>query len=156
GLLLLGQVHSKKTVQQSKLIARLLILFLLLQPAVSYGGSFLLNEQSVSGLGTAFAGGAAQAEDASTLFFNPAGIALLNQGELQLGTQTLIPSATFNNKGSRYVLPGTPFDGSRLNGGDGGDAGVTHVLPNLYLTQPVFRHQVYGDLSVGVGLSVPF
>jgi long-chain fatty acid transport protein len=44
-------------------------------------GSFLLNEQSVSGLGSAYAGGAAQAEDASTIFFNPAGIALLQQGE---------------------------------------------------------------------------
>ena len=44
-------------------------------------GSFIINEQSVSGLGTAYAGGAAQAEDASTIFFNPAGIALLQQGE---------------------------------------------------------------------------
>ena len=140
---------------RSKLVARLLSLFVFL-PWVTYGGSFLLNEQSVSGLGTAFAGGAAQAEDASTLFFNPAGIALLNQGELQLAAQALIPSASFHSEGSRYVLPGTPFDSSPLNGGDGGDAGVTHVLPNFYLTQPIFRNHSYGDLSVGVGLSVPF
>jgi long-chain fatty acid transport protein len=30
------------------------------------------------------------------------------------------------------------------------------LLPNVYLTQPVFRHAQYGDLSLGVGLSVPF
>jgi long-chain fatty acid transport protein len=53
-------------------------------------GSFIINEQSVSGLGTAYAGGAAQAEDASTIFFNPAGIALLPQGEFQAGLHYII------------------------------------------------------------------
>ncbi len=35
---------------------------------------FQVNEQSARGLGSAFAGEAAAAEDASTIFFNPAGI----------------------------------------------------------------------------------
>jgi long-chain fatty acid transport protein len=60
-------------------------------------GSFVINEQSVSGLGTAYAGGAAQAEDASTLFFNPAGIALLQQGEFQAGLHYIMPRGTFSN-----------------------------------------------------------
>jgi long-chain fatty acid transport protein len=110
----------------------------------------------VSGLGTAFAGGAAQAEDASTLFFNPAGIARLEQGELQLAAHLVIPGAEFSNHGSRYVLPGTPFDGLPLSGGDGGDGGATRGIPNVYLTQPIFRHTRQGDLSLGVGLSAPF
>ena len=42
-----------------------------------------------------------------------------------------------------------------LSGGNGGDAGVTHVIPNFYLTQPIFRNTRSGDLSVGVGVSVP-
>src|SRR5215472_8213047 len=88
-------------------------------PLVANAGSFALNEQSVSGLGAAYAGGAAQAEDASTLFFNPAGIVLLEQGELQLGAHGLFPSATFSNEGSRYNLPGTPFNGLPLSGGNG-------------------------------------
>jgi len=125
-------------------------------PLVAKAGSFALNEQSVSGLGTAYAGGAAQAEDASTLFFNPAGIVLLEQGELQLGANGLFPSATFSNEGSRYNLPGTPFNGLPLSGGNDGDGGVAHVLPNLYLTQPVFRGSEYGDLTVGIGLTTPF
>src|SRR6266404_4316804 len=116
-------------------------------------GSFALNEQSVSGLGVAYAGGAAQAEDASTIFFNPAGIALLNQGELQLGAQGILPSSTFNNQGSRYNLPNTPINGLPLSGGNDGDGGVDHVLPNIYLSQPVFRSPQYGDLTVGIGLS---
>ena len=135
------------------------VLFLitgLVLPLVVYGGSFLLNEQSVSGLGVAFANGAAGAEDASVLFFNPAGVVLLDQGELQLAMHMIIPSSEFTNEGTRYHLPGTPFNGLLIAGNNGGDSGVTHALPNLYLTQPVFRNTRYGDLSVGVGLSVPF
>jgi long-chain fatty acid transport protein len=55
-------------------LRRLTVTATALIPLGAYGGSFSLNEQSVSGLGTAYAGGAAQAEDASTLFFNPAGV----------------------------------------------------------------------------------
>ena len=124
--------------------------------AQTYAGGFALNEQSVSGLGTAYAGGAAQAEDASTIFFNPAGIALLSQGEFQLGGQFVMPQATFTNEGSRYDLPNSPANGLPLSGGNGGDGGVDHLLPNIYLSQPVFRSPQYGDLSVGIGLTVPF
>jgi long-chain fatty acid transport protein len=125
-------------------------------PLIADAGGFAINEQSVSGVGVAFAGGAAQAEDASTLFFNPAGIVLLNQSEFQLGAHAIIPSATFTNEGSRYNLPGTPFNGLPISGGNDGDGGVTHVLPNLYFTQPVLRGSQYGDLTLGIGLTVPF
>ncbi|MDQ2868231.1 MAG: outer membrane protein transport protein [Verrucomicrobiota bacterium] len=127
---------------------------LLALPLLAKAGSFSLSEQSVSGLGTAYAGGAAQAEDASTLFFNPAGIVLLEQGELQLAAHVISPSAKFTNQGSQYLT--LPITGLPISGGNDGDAGVTKVLPNFYLTQPVFRNTRYGDLSVGVGVSVPF
>jgi long-chain fatty acid transport protein len=132
------------------------VAFYAFNPCPSNGGSFALNEQSVSGLGVAYAGGAAQAEDASTIFFNPAGIALLNQGELQLGGQFIAPRANFTNQGSRYNLPNTPINGLPLSGGNDGNGGVDHVLPNIYLSQPVLRNPQYGDLTVGIGLSVPF
>jgi long-chain fatty acid transport protein len=125
-------------------------------PRPVYAGSFILNEQSVSGLGSAYAGGAAQAEDASTIFFNPAGIALLQQGEFQAGLHYIIPSAKFSNEGSSITAPGTPFNGAKITGGNGGDGGVDHLIPNLYLSQPVFRSPQYGDLAIGVGLSAPF
>ncbi|MBV8414456.1 MAG: outer membrane protein transport protein, partial [Verrucomicrobia bacterium] len=132
------------------------VTFSAFDPSTSKGGSFAISEQSVSGLGVAYAGGAAQAEDASILFFNPAGIALLSQSELQLGAQGILPQATFTNQGSRYNLPNTPINGSPLSGGNDGDGGVDHVLPNLYLSLPVLRSSQYGDLTVGIGLSVPF
>ena len=38
---------------------------------------FALSEQNASGLGHAYAGGAAAAEDVSTIYFNPAGLVRL-------------------------------------------------------------------------------
>jgi long-chain fatty acid transport protein len=101
-------------------------------------GSFIINEQSVSGLGTAYAGGAAQAEDASTIFFNPAGIALLPQGEFQAGLHYIMPSGTFSNNGSIISAPGTPFNGAKITGGNGGDGGVDHLIPNLFFLNRFF------------------
>jgi long-chain fatty acid transport protein len=127
-----------------------------LVPTIVLAGSVQLSEESVSGLGTAFAGVTASAEDASVLFSNPAGITLLNQGEFQLGLHVIAPTSDFTNEGSRYNLPGTPLNGLRLHGGNGGDAGVVAEVPNLYLTQPVIRGGKYGDLSVGLGINAPF
>ena len=137
-------------------IVTVAVAFSIFTSCPSRGGSFALNEQSVSGLGVAYAGGAAAAEDVSTIFFNPAGIALLNQGELQVGSQYIMPRANFTNQGSRYNLPNTPINGLPLSGGNDGNGGVNHVLPNIYFSQPIFRSAQYGDLTVGVGLSVPF
>jgi long-chain fatty acid transport protein len=143
-------------VSHGKILSCLLLLTIFAVPLTVYAGSFVLNEQSVSGLGVAFASGAAGAEDASILFFNPAGIVLLDRGELQQAANVVIPSAEFRNEGTRYNLPGTPFNGLLIAGNNGGDAGVTHIIPNTYLTQPVFRNNDYGDLSIGLGLSAPF
>ena len=142
--------------RQSTILRVVFCLVISILPLGANAGSFVLNEQSVSGLGLSFAGGAAQAEDASTLFFNPAGLARLEQGELQFGLHAIIPSAEFTNRGSRYNLPGTPFDGLPVTGNNGGNGGVNHILGNLYLTQPVFRSPKCGDLTVGVGLTSPF
>ncbi|HEY2140184.1 MAG TPA: outer membrane protein transport protein, partial [Chthoniobacterales bacterium] len=142
--------------RQSIILRVVSILAVLILPVAARAGSFVLTEQSVSGLGSAFAGGAASAEDASTLFFNPAGLARLDQGELQLGLHLIVPSAEFTNQGSRYNLPGTPFNGLPVQGNNGGDGGVDHIIGNLYVSQPVFRSPKYGDLTVGVGVTTPF
>ena len=41
---------------------------------------YAIIDQSASGMGNAFAGGSAVAEDASTIFFNPAGMTRLPSG----------------------------------------------------------------------------
>ena len=46
----------------------------------AFAAGFALQENSASGLGNAYAGGAAAAEDASTVWWNPAGMSRLKQG----------------------------------------------------------------------------
>jgi len=143
-------------VRQSILSRVVLCLLIPTLPLTVRAGSFQLSEQSVSSLGTAFAGGAASAEDASTLFFNPAGLARLDYGEFQMGLHAINPSDTFSNQGSRYNLPGTPFNGLPVTGTNDGNAGVFHIIGNTYFSQPILRNSSYGDLTIGVGVTAPF
>lgn len=119
-----------------------------------YGGKahaagFALIEQSVSGLGSAFAGAAAHAEDATTVFFNPAGMTRLQGTQFIAGTHIVIPSAKFKNEGSTHVLQG--LTGVPLLGNNGGDAGVAAGVPHVYLT-----HKLSDRVTVGIGVNVPF
>jgi long-chain fatty acid transport protein len=116
--------------------------------ANGYAAGFLLYEQSVSGLGTSFASTAA-AEDASTLWWNPAGMSYLSGTNFTLAGHIVRPTSEFKNQGSRTFLP--PPNGLPLSGGNGGDAGDVAFIPNLYLT-----HAVTERLSLGVGVNSPF
>ena len=60
---------------------------------------FALIEQSASGMGNAFAGAAASAEDASTVFFNPAGMTLLPKREVVVAGHYIVPSFSFSDNG---------------------------------------------------------
>src|SRR4051794_15611613 len=66
---------------------------------------FFIQEQSVTGLGRAFAGGAAAADDASTVFSNPAGMTFLKQGEAQFGGSLLLPDSRLKDSGSTIDYP---------------------------------------------------
>ena len=128
-----------------------------------FAGAFQINEQSVSGLGVAFAGGAAVAGDASTLFFNPAGMALLKDAQSQTALHYIKPRAEFDNKGATY---GGAFP---IRGSDGGGGGRGAQVPNSYYTLPLtillpsqrprgsaLNNEIFSNLSVGLGLTAPF
>lgn len=107
---------------------------------------FQLMEQNASGLGNAYAGQAAAAENASTIFFNPAGMTRL-QGRQVSGAVSLIrPSSEFTNSGTSTAPAGLPSPG-----GNGGDAGDWAAVPNAYLSW-----QIAPQWWAGVGISVPF
>src|SRR3954463_16692997 len=93
---------------------------------VAGAAGFQLLEQNASGLGNAYAGQAAAAQDASTIFFNPAGMTFL-PGRNVVGALNFVrPSVDFTDTGSTRASPILPL------GGNGGDAGDWNALPNLY------------------------
>ncbi len=111
---------------------------------IVHAAGFQLNETSGSGLGNAFAGGAAAAEDASTLWSNVAGMARIGSGEVVGTLHMITPSLKFRNVSS------TAATGQGL-GGSGGDAGGLAVVPNFYLTRPIDARW-----SVGIGVNAPW
>ncbi|HEX6828129.1 MAG TPA: outer membrane protein transport protein, partial [Burkholderiales bacterium] len=56
---------------------------------------FQLLEQNASGLGNAYSGTAASAEDATTIFFNPAGMSFLPGSSAAISLDLVKPSAKF-------------------------------------------------------------
>jgi long-chain fatty acid transport protein len=85
--------------------------------------SFSAPGKDASGLGVAYAGTSAYADNASVQAYNPAGINALGQGlHFSAGALGIKNRVEFSNRGS-----------SDLSGGNGGDAGDWQTLPNLYL-----------------------
>jgi long-chain fatty acid transport protein len=113
-------------------------------PASAAG--FALWEQSASGLGNAYAGIAAAAEDASTVFWNPAGMSKLGPGRrVSLAAHAIMPNTQFRDGASTAAAGGRPL------GSDGGDAGDPALVPNAY-----FVTDLGPRLSFGLGINVPF
>lgn len=111
-------------------------------PAMSAG--FALAEQGVKGLGNAFAGTAASAEDATTVYFNPAGMMRLEGNQVSLAGHVIQPSAKFSNGNSNRL-------GTALSGGNGGEGGVNAVVPNFY-----YVGNAGGGWRYGLGINVLF
>jgi long-chain fatty acid transport protein len=105
---------------------------------------FALLEQSASRLGSAFAGTAAIADDATTIFYNPAGMQRLEQAEALIVLSGVDISSEFENRNSLPAL-GQPL------GNDGGDAGGWNAIPAVYLAWPVNDR-----IALGLGINVPF
>jgi long-chain fatty acid transport protein len=125
----------------------------MLTTASSVGAAgFAIIEQSVKGLGSAYAGSVVLSEDASTLFFNPAGMTFLSGQQVELGGHYIIPKARFSDQGSTLspALP-APIGGMPLSGDNGGDGGEASFVPNLY-----YALSLNENLKVGLGLTAPF
>jgi long-chain fatty acid transport protein len=112
----------------------------------AHASAFALIEQNASGLGNSYAGAAAAAEDASTIFYNPAGMSLLPGGmQVSAGLALINLSAKFSDSGSSAPA------GIASLGGNGGDAGGLSAVPNLYFAMDLAKNWKFG-----VGVSVPF
>jgi long-chain fatty acid transport protein len=114
-------------------------------PGQACAGGFALNEMSAASVGDAHAGGAAAAEDPSTIYYNPAGLTQLSGQQFTISGSAIRPSAKFSNNGSLSAV-GTP-----LSGGGGGDAGDWSFVPAVY-----YSTRISPDLSFGIGVQSPF
>jgi long-chain fatty acid transport protein len=132
-------------------------------PGSARAAGFQLIEQNASGLGNAYAGQAAAAEDASAIYFNPAGLTRLPGGQVVGALHLIKPSSTFSNHGSCTPYVGTgvgtstcPFGPNgnlgHVPGGTGGDAGDWSVVPNAYLSWEVLPSTWW----LGLGVNAPF
>jgi len=101
---------------------------------------FALNEQSISGMGTSFAGRSSSAEDATTLFGNPAGMARLKREEVSFGLAAIYAKTDISDTSS------FPASGS-----NDGDMVPFTAVPMGYYVKPIDE-----KWAVGVGIYVPF
>jgi long-chain fatty acid transport protein len=110
----------------------LVVLGLALAGTQAHAGGLWLYEVGSPDLGTAGAGRAALAADASTAWGNPAGMTRLSSSEILVGLQPIIATAEFD-PGSRSTVPGS--DGGNAGGviPSGGLYGVWSVLPEFKL-----------------------
>lgn len=111
-------------------------------PFAAQAAGFALIEQSASSMGNAFAGGGAAAEDASTIYFNPAGMTYIEGTQLVGALHLIKPNAEFNGTISPLGKP---------VGGNGGDAGDLAFVPNFY-----FKTDFNDSVKLGVGVNAPF
>lgn len=102
----------------------------------SLGNGLAINEQSVSGMGTAFAGRASAAQDASTLYGNPAGLSKLKRTEVVAGMAMIDAKVDIDDSSAETSE---------------GDMVPLAAVPFGYITTPLNE-----DWHFGIGVYVPF
>jgi long-chain fatty acid transport protein len=114
-------------------------------PKLAHGDGFRLLDQGAAATaqGAAFA---AQADDASAIHYNPAGMTQLRGLQLYLGTNLVSGDTSFTNTAGQST--------------SGGTAGAVSNPPpsTLYLTSSLggLGIRALQDLTLGIGLAVPF
>ena len=109
-----------------------------LTPALVQASSFQILEQSPAHLGKAFAGTASDVGDASSVFFNPAGIVKLEGSNITVGANAIFTNAEFNNRNSN-------------TNGIEDKTDKVGVVPNIYWTMPLSE-----ETSIGLGVNAPY
>lgn len=106
---------------------------------------FALIEFGGSGMGNAYAGASAVAEDATTIQFNPAGMTLLEGDSVSGVLHIIAPSSKFIDGGSTTSDGVTPLEGNP------DDGGRTAFVPNLY-----YVTDINNEMKFGLGINTPF
>lgn len=109
-----------------------------------FGAGFALNEQSARTMGQVYAGRVSDADNASTLASNPAGMSFLKQGEVSAGFAFIDAGSDINDVTSTTA-------GLNVGGSNDGDMIPFSTVPFGYYVQPIDSHW-----AVGIGVYAPF
>ncbi|NNM59242.1 MAG: transporter [Legionellales bacterium] len=119
-----------------------------------YASGFQLFEENGAGVGNFDAGGAAEAADASTAWYNPAGLVMLDHQQLVLAADAIDAGIEFSGNVQNYVLFNTPTGQVPLSGSNQygtTEGGGISVIPSFHYALPI------GDKVVAaLSLVVPF
>lgn len=115
----------------------------LLSTAVQASG-YHFGTQSVNAQGTANAA-AAEAADASTIFYNPAGLSKLDSSQISVNANIVFPSIRYEADSA------TDFTGIPVQGSKSGKITKTTVAPHVY-----GAYKANDDVTLGLGVYVPF
>ncbi len=119
---------------------------LIVGASAANAAGFYIQEQSVRGLGSAFSGSTTTLNDASTVYFNPAGMTQLPGLQAQAGVHVIIPDSKVKDTGTTAgTAAGLPLGGSAGNPYD------ATPVPNGFVT-----YQATNNLWVGLGVTAPF
>ena len=110
---------------------------------------FYIQEQSVSGLGSAFSGSVTNLDDASTVYFNPAGMTKLDGIHVQGAAHLIVPNADLDDRGSTAPATGDATPITSI--GSGGNPYDPSPVPNFFAT-----YQVNDKWWAGIGVTAPF
>jgi long-chain fatty acid transport protein len=105
-----------------------------------FASGFAINEQSISGMGTGFAGRSSSADDASTIFGNPAGMSRLKREQVTGGAAFLDAHTDISHASS-----------SPNKGSNDGDMVPFIAVPMGYYVKPIDDHWAFG-----IGMYAPF
>lgn len=109
-----------------------------------FASGFALNEQSISAMGTSFAGRSSAADDASTVFGNPAGMARLKRDEVSVGAAVIHAKSDI-----RHASGSSPA--GALAGSNDGDMVPDTGVPMGYYVKPLDE-----KVAFGIGVYAPF
>jgi long-chain fatty acid transport protein len=105
-----------------------------------FAAGFAINEHSISGMGTGYAGRSSSADDASTVYGNPAGMSRLKREQVTGGVAFLDAKTDISDASS------SPNGGSNK-----GDMVPFTSVPMGFYVKPIDDHWAFG-----LGVYVPF
>lgn len=114
-----------------------------LTSASANAAGFYIQEQSVRAQGAAFSGSTTTLNDASVIYYNPAGMTKLNGTQIQTGVHVISPTADLDDTGTTGP--------TAVGTNDGGNPYDPTPVPNLHLS-----HQINNQWWMGLSVSAPF